>query len=109
MTIPEILESDWFKKGYKPPQFEQEDTVNLDDVDAIFEKSEVIFLKLSFLCTLFQYHAPVIMCLANSVLSNNKKNASLFFLSVDQKVYDSFFVLRKYTINLKQTWICNQL
>lgn len=40
MTIPEILESDWFKKGYKPQQFEQENNVNLDDIDAIFDDSE---------------------------------------------------------------------
>ncbi|XP_073016478.1 CBL-interacting serine/threonine-protein kinase 23 isoform X2 [Primulina eburnea] len=35
ITIAEILENDWFKKGYKLPVFERED-VNLDDIDAIF-------------------------------------------------------------------------
>ncbi|KAG8391989.1 hypothetical protein BUALT_Bualt01G0245000 [Buddleja alternifolia] len=40
MTIPEILENDWFKKDYKAPRFEQEDDVNLDDVDAVFNDSE---------------------------------------------------------------------
>ncbi|PSS26251.1 CBL-interacting serine/threonine-protein kinase [Actinidia chinensis var. chinensis] len=40
ITIPEILENDWFKKGYKPPQFEQGEDVNLDDVDAVFNDSE---------------------------------------------------------------------
>ncbi|KAJ9188605.1 hypothetical protein P3X46_003950 [Hevea brasiliensis] len=40
ITISEILEDEWFKKGYKPPQFEQEDDVNLDDVDAAFNDSK---------------------------------------------------------------------
>ncbi|XP_027159254.1 CBL-interacting serine/threonine-protein kinase 9 isoform X2 [Coffea eugenioides] len=40
ITIPEILENDWFKKGYKPPQFEQEEDVSLDDIDAVFNDSE---------------------------------------------------------------------
>lgn len=35
IKISEIIENDWFKKGYKPPSFEQAD-VSLDDVDAIF-------------------------------------------------------------------------
>ncbi|KAJ8748455.1 hypothetical protein K2173_003350 [Erythroxylum novogranatense] len=39
ITIPEILEDEWFKKGYKPPQFEQEEDVNLNDVDAVFNVS----------------------------------------------------------------------
>lgn len=41
ITIAEILENDWFKKGYKPPHFEQGEDVNLDDVDAVFNDSEV--------------------------------------------------------------------
>lgn len=40
MTIPEILENDWFKKDYKPPYFEQEEEVSLDDVDAVLNDSE---------------------------------------------------------------------
>lgn len=40
ITISEILENDWFKKGYKPPQFEQEEDVSLDDIDAVFNDSE---------------------------------------------------------------------
>ncbi|KAJ8900499.1 hypothetical protein K2173_025276 [Erythroxylum novogranatense] len=39
ITIPEILEDEWFKKGYRPPQFEQEEDVNLNDVDAVFNNS----------------------------------------------------------------------
>ncbi|KAK9147199.1 hypothetical protein Scep_005956 [Stephania cephalantha] len=40
ITIPEILDDEWFKVGYKPPVFEQEEDVNLDDVDAVFNDSE---------------------------------------------------------------------
>ncbi|XP_007024999.2 PREDICTED: CBL-interacting serine/threonine-protein kinase 23 isoform X1 [Theobroma cacao] len=38
ITIPEIIENEWFKKGYIPPRFEQAD-VSLDDVDVIFNES----------------------------------------------------------------------
>ncbi|XP_075502908.1 CBL-interacting protein kinase 23-like [Primulina tabacum] len=38
ITIAEILENDWFKKGFKLPVFEHED-VNLDDIDAIFNEA----------------------------------------------------------------------
>ncbi|GFY88817.1 CBL-interacting protein kinase 23 [Actinidia rufa] len=38
ITIAELIENEWFKKGYKPPTFEQAD-VSLDDVDAIFDES----------------------------------------------------------------------
>ncbi|XP_073142018.1 CBL-interacting serine/threonine-protein kinase 9-like isoform X2 [Henckelia pumila] len=40
ITIPEILENDWFKKDYKQPCFKQEEDVNVDDVDAVFNDSE---------------------------------------------------------------------
>ncbi|KAJ6955633.1 hypothetical protein NC652_006905 [Populus alba x Populus x berolinensis] len=40
ITVSEILEDEWFKKGYKPPQFEQEEDVNIDDVDAVFNDSK---------------------------------------------------------------------
>ncbi|KAI8020912.1 CBL-interacting serine/threonine-protein kinase 9 [Camellia lanceoleosa] len=40
ITIPRILENDWFKKSYKPPQFEQRENVNLDDIDAVFNDTE---------------------------------------------------------------------
>ncbi|KAF5733272.1 hypothetical protein HS088_TW17G00814 [Tripterygium wilfordii] len=40
ITIPEILVDEWFKKGYKPPCFDQEEDVNLDDVDAVFNDSK---------------------------------------------------------------------
>ncbi|EHA8588248.1 CBL-interacting protein kinase 23 [Cocos nucifera] len=35
ITVAEVIENEWFKKGYRPPSFETPD-VNLDDVDAIF-------------------------------------------------------------------------
>lgn len=41
ITIPEILEDEWFKKGYKPPVFDEKEDANLDDVEAVFKDSEV--------------------------------------------------------------------
>lgn len=41
ITIPEILDDEWFKKGYKPPVFEEKEDTNLDDVEAVFRDSEV--------------------------------------------------------------------
>ncbi|XP_020261747.1 CBL-interacting protein kinase 9-like isoform X3 [Asparagus officinalis] len=40
ITIPDILKDDWFKNGYKIPDFEQGEEVNLDDVDAVFSDSQ---------------------------------------------------------------------
>lgn len=40
ITIPEILEDPWFKKGYKPPFFYEKEDANLDDVEAVFKDSE---------------------------------------------------------------------
>eukprot|EP01018_Ginkgo_biloba_P032981 Gb_25413 [translate_table: standard] len=40
ITIPEILENEWFKKGYKPPKFQEEGIANVDSVDAVFIDSE---------------------------------------------------------------------
>ncbi|KAH0980064.1 hypothetical protein GBA52_007241 [Prunus armeniaca] len=44
ITIPEILENEWFKKDYKPAQFQEEEDVNLDDVDAVFDNSKEKFV-----------------------------------------------------------------
>jgi hypothetical protein len=44
ITVAEIIEDEWFKKGYRPPQFEQEEHVNVDDVDAVFNDSKVRIL-----------------------------------------------------------------
>lgn len=38
ITIAEVIENDWFKKGYKPPVFE-EPHVSVDDVDAVFDQT----------------------------------------------------------------------
>ncbi|XP_019155528.1 PREDICTED: CBL-interacting serine/threonine-protein kinase 3-like [Ipomoea nil] len=40
ITIPEILEDEWFKEGYKPPIFNEMEDANLDDVEAVFQHSE---------------------------------------------------------------------
>ncbi|GMN42823.1 hypothetical protein TIFTF001_012027 [Ficus carica] len=45
ITISEILEDEWFKKGYQPPRFEKEEDVNLDDVDAVFNDSKSFNLE----------------------------------------------------------------
>lgn len=47
ITTAEVIENEWFKKGYKPPTFEQAD-VSLDDVDAIFNESGVAISCLLF-------------------------------------------------------------
>lgn len=41
ITVPEILEDEWFKKDYKPPAFDEKEEANLDDVEAVFKDSEV--------------------------------------------------------------------
>ncbi|CAA7394018.1 unnamed protein product [Spirodela intermedia] len=38
ITIAEVIENEWFKKGYQPPRFGTTD-VSLDDVQAIFDDS----------------------------------------------------------------------
>ncbi|XP_057527332.1 CBL-interacting protein kinase 33-like isoform X3 [Amaranthus tricolor] len=40
LTIPEILEDEWFKVDYKPSVFDDKDDTSLDDVDAVFQDSE---------------------------------------------------------------------
>ncbi|KAJ1693554.1 hypothetical protein LUZ63_010252 [Rhynchospora breviuscula] len=40
ITMAQILEDPWFKKDYKPPCFQQDNDVSLDDVDAVFNDSE---------------------------------------------------------------------
>lgn len=47
ITIAEVIENEWFKKGYVPPRFEQAN-VSLDDVDAIFGDSlvrDLVFVR----------------------------------------------------------------
>ncbi|GAB4844651.1 CBL-interacting serine/threonine-protein kinase 9 [Ancistrocladus abbreviatus] len=40
ISISEILQDPWFKKDYQPPNFSQEEDVNLDDVDVAFSPSD---------------------------------------------------------------------
>ncbi|XP_047250410.1 CBL-interacting serine/threonine-protein kinase 3 isoform X2 [Capsicum annuum] len=40
ITVPEILEDEWFKKDYRPPVFNEIEDANLDDVEAVFKDSE---------------------------------------------------------------------
>ena len=42
IKIPELLEDEWFKKGYKPTTFVEEEDVNVDDVAAAFNDSKVL-------------------------------------------------------------------
>lgn len=63
ITIAEILEDEWFKKDYKPPRFEQGEDVSLDDVDAAFNDSEVLYrLKVNFEFTIVTKIFPEILC-----------------------------------------------
>ncbi|XP_020254714.1 CBL-interacting protein kinase 32-like [Asparagus officinalis] len=45
ITMSEILEDEWFKKGYKPPVFEEKYEANLDDVESVFKDSEENHVK----------------------------------------------------------------
>ncbi|XP_054781140.1 CBL-interacting serine/threonine-protein kinase 9 [Prosopis cineraria] len=40
IKIPELLGDKWFKEGYKPPCFEEEEGINVDDVAAAFNDSK---------------------------------------------------------------------
>jgi hypothetical protein len=41
ITIAQILEDPWFKKGFKPPVFDDKYETSFDDVYAAFGDSEV--------------------------------------------------------------------
>ena len=45
ITIAEIQQDEWFKKGYTPTHFEVEEDITLDDVDAAFSSSRVRILS----------------------------------------------------------------
>lgn len=60
ITIAEVIENEWFKKGYQPPVFEQEE-VNLDDVNAIFNESAVCVLIFSQLFCFLEFGLPTIL------------------------------------------------
>ncbi|KVH97330.1 NAF domain-containing protein [Cynara cardunculus var. scolymus] len=78
ITIPQILENDWFKKGYKPPHFEQEEDVNLDDVDAVFNESKG-FVKRE---TSFASKSP-----ANEIMSKIEEAAKPLGFNVHKRNY----------------------
>ncbi|VAI04157.1 unnamed protein product [Triticum turgidum subsp. durum] len=40
ITVQEMLEDEWFKKGYKRAEFDEKYDTTLDDVDAVFNDSE---------------------------------------------------------------------
>ncbi|KAJ0979008.1 hypothetical protein J5N97_014482 [Dioscorea zingiberensis] len=40
ITVSEILEDEWFKKGYKPAVFDEKYEANLNDIEAAFKDSE---------------------------------------------------------------------
>ncbi|KAL8201798.1 hypothetical protein R6Q57_010945 [Mikania cordata] len=40
ITIPELLNDEWFKKDYKQPEFTEKEETNFDDVEAAFQDSE---------------------------------------------------------------------
>jgi hypothetical protein len=68
ITIAEILEDEWFKKDYKPPCFEQGEDVSLDDVDAAFNDSEVLYLKVHFEFTIVLKIFSEILCALKTFL-----------------------------------------
>nr|XP_004510623.1 CBL-interacting serine/threonine-protein kinase 9 [Cicer arietinum] len=45
IKIPELLEDEWFKKGYKPASFTEGNDVNVDDVAAAFNDSKENLVK----------------------------------------------------------------
>ncbi|CAN6169303.1 unnamed protein product [Urochloa humidicola] len=45
IKVPQVLKDPWFKKGYKPPAFDEACQASLDDVDAAFGDSEELLVK----------------------------------------------------------------
>lgn len=44
ITVPQILQDPWFKKGYKPEKLVLSRDITLDDVDAVFNESKEHFV-----------------------------------------------------------------
>ncbi|CAN6206521.1 unnamed protein product [Urochloa humidicola] len=44
IKVPQVLKDPWFKKGYKPPAFDEACQASLDDVDAAFGDSEELLV-----------------------------------------------------------------
>jgi len=66
ITIAELINNEWFKKGYQPPRFETVD-VNLDDVNSIFDESGVSLRIIQFILRL----AMQCMGMVNKIASIN--------------------------------------
>lgn len=73
ITIQEVIENEWFKKGYQQPRFVQED-VSLDDVDAIFNETGVSYLL--FLQSTLEIFLLKILCI-NFMLTGLVQQESL--------------------------------
>lgn len=41
ITIQQIRNDEWFQKNYVPPKILEYEDVNLDDVNAVFDETEV--------------------------------------------------------------------
>lgn len=41
VTAAQIYKNEWFRKGYTPAKFDKDASVNLDDIDAVFNESNV--------------------------------------------------------------------
>ena len=41
ITIPQVFEHPWFKKGYNAPKHIEDEDVSLEDVVAVFKESKV--------------------------------------------------------------------
>lgn len=52
ITIEQIREDEWFKRGYAPARFPEYEDVNLDDVNAFFDDPEVGKAFTEFVCKL---------------------------------------------------------
>ncbi|XP_031112656.1 CBL-interacting serine/threonine-protein kinase 9 isoform X3 [Ipomoea triloba] len=78
ITIPEILKNDWFKKGYKPPHFQPDEDVTLDDVDAVFNDSENLVKRE----TCFTSKCP-----ANEIMSKIEETAKPLGFNVQKRNY----------------------
>ncbi|GJR79019.1 CBL-interacting serine/threonine-protein kinase 9 isoform X2 [Tanacetum coccineum] len=78
ITIPEILEYNWFMKGYKPPHFEQDEDVSLDDVDAVFNESKGFVRRETSFASL---------CPANEIMSKIEETAKPMGFNVHKRNY----------------------
>ncbi|XP_052724598.1 CBL-interacting serine/threonine-protein kinase 9 isoform X3 [Vigna angularis] len=79
IKIPEILEDEWFRKGYKPAIFTEEEDVNVDDVAAAFNDSKNGIVKRE---TSFTSQRP-----ANEIMSKIEEAAKPLGFNVHKRNY----------------------